>query len=280
MTIKKILVPTDFSECANSAVGIALPMAKRLGAEVLFLHLYPDPVGSLHTPPRESPGLKHTFSEVGHIKAELDAIVRKAENDGIPAKGILVYDKGSETIEEYAESYRVDLIVMGTHGAKGLVKWFGGSNAQHVTRHSEIPVLVIKHPIANPEIRNIVFGSSFNENVMAPMLFLTELAKVWGGTIHLLFVSLAIHSLEKEVAREKMQDIIDKFPDVSFTINFSNTNDEEFAISKTAERLGADLICLTPHDRDGTIRLFSHTIADNLVNHEQRPVLVLPEDDR
>jgi nucleotide-binding universal stress UspA family protein len=278
MTIKKILVPTDFSACANYAVELAMPMAKKFDAELLFLHLYPDPVGSLHTM-RETGNFTFTSPEVGHIKAELDTLVRQADNTGVKAKGILVYDKGGDSIETYADSYRVDLIIMGSHGAKGLVEWFGGSNAQHVTKNTDVPLLVVKHTPDRTEMMNILFASSFDENVFAPMLFITELARTWDATIHLLYVNLAIHSVEQEVGRAKMVDLMNQFPDVKFTINFSDTNDEEFAITQAAQRLKADLITLTPHDRDGVLKLFSHSIAENLVNHVPLPVLVLPEEE-
>ena len=276
MTIKRILVPTDFSECATKAVDLAIPMARRLGAEVLFLHLYPDPMGSLHIP-SEGGNIRLSHAELGHIKSELDLLVRRAESLDVAARGVLVYDRGNESIDDYADSYRVDLIIMGTHGLKGIAEWFAGSNAQYVTRHTDVPLLVVKDEVDSSRIRNILFASSFEENVTAPMLFLTELATYFDSTIHLLYVNLAIHSIELDLARKKMENVSARFPDNKFTINFGETNDEEFAINKAAEKVGADLITLTPHDRDGVLRLFSHSIAENLVNHARMPVLVLPE---
>jgi nucleotide-binding universal stress UspA family protein len=277
MSIKKILVPTDFSECAERASNIALLLAGKMSAELIFLHLFPDPVSSLHIP--VSPGKNYKFAhpEISKIKIKLDGMVRDAERKGVTAKGVLVYDKGNDSIEEFADSYRADLIVMGSHGAHGMVEWFAGSNAQHVSMHSDIPVLVIKNCFDKIEVKNILFASSFNENVISAMLIVTQLAQLWDATIHLLFVNLAIHSTEKKAAEAKMFDLMKKFPDSKFTVNFSDTNDEEFAISRTAEKLGIDMITLTPHDRDGLVKFFSHSIAENLVNHELRPVLVLPE---
>lgn len=276
MNIKKILVPTDFSECAMKAVDLAIPMAKRLDAEVLFLHLYPDPVGSMHVP-TEGGNIRLSHAELGHIKSELDALVRRAEALDVQARAVLVYDRGNESIDDYADSYRVDLIIMGTHGLKGIAEWFGGSNAQYVTRHTDVPVLVVKNDVDSTRIRNILFASSFEENVTAPMLFLTELATHFNATIHLLYMNLAIHSVEQELARKKMEDVIARFPDNQFTVNLAETNNEEFAINRAAEDVVADLITLTPHDRDGVLKMFSHSIAENLVNHASFPVLVLPE---
>lgn len=276
MTIKRILVPTDFSACAAKAVELAIAMAKRLEAEVLFLHLYPDPAGRLYVP-NHAGSIRLSHSELGHIKTELDSLVRKAERMGVKARAVLVYDRGIESIEDYADSYRVDLIIMGTHGLKGIAEWVGNSNAQYVTRHADIPVLVVKNDVTSAGINNILFASSFEENVMTPLLFLTELANCFDATIHLLYVNLAIHSIEHELARKTMAGVVARFPDNRFTINFGETNDEELAINIAADKIGADLVTLTPHDRDSVLKLFSNSIAENLVNHTSFPVLVLPE---
>lgn len=278
MTIKRILVPTDFSECASKAVDLAVPMAKRLGAEVFFLHLYPGSGGSLHVPDHVG-SIRLSHSELAQIKTELDLLVRKAESSGVKARAVLVYDRGIESIEDYADSYRADLIVMGTHGLRGAAEWLGSSNAQYVTRHADIPVLVVKNEVNSSGINNILFASSFEENVTAPLLFLTELATCFDATIHLLYVNLAIHSIEHELARKTMAGVVARFPDNRFTINFGETNDEELAINIAAEKIGAELVTLTPHDRDSVIKLFSTPIAENLVKHTRFPVLVIPEAD-
>lgn len=279
MSISRILVPTDFSDCALRASNIASLMARKMNAELIFIHLFPDPEPG-HYVRKGIRDYNLASPEIAHVKSMLDQAVKDAEHNGVPAKAVLVYNKGNDFIEDYASSYGADLIVMGSHGARGLVEWLGGgSNAQRVSRNSHVPVLVIKDCSEALAVKNILFASSFDENVIPAMLFLTELAKLWRATIHLLYVNPAIQSMEKKVAESRMLDVADKFPDVEFTTNFSDTNDEEFAISTAAYKLNADLITLTPHDRDGIIRFLSHSIAENLVNHEQLPVLVLPENE-
>jgi nucleotide-binding universal stress UspA family protein len=258
------------------ASSVALLLAGKLSAELIFLHLFPDPVSSLHVPVSRDKNYTFAHPEISKIKIKLDGMVKDAERKGITAKGVVVYDTGNDSIEEFAVSYRADLIIMGSHGAQGMVEWFAGSNAQHVPMHADIPVLVVKNCTDKVEAKNILFASSFDENVIPAMFVVTQLAKLWDATIHLLYVNLAIHSIEKEVVQTKMVKLMENFPDSKFTVNFSETNNQEFAIGRTSEKLGVDLITLTPHDRDGVIRFLSHSIAENLVNHELRPVLVLP----
>lgn len=278
MSIKKILVPTDFSDCSEEAVRVALLLARRTDAEIYFLHLYIDPIGDLHVPKYAGP-THYSDPEIGHVKSQLDKLVKRAQGDGVEAKSVLVYDKGIDTIEDYADSYGVDLIVMGSHGANGMIGWLAGCNAERVSKNSDIPVLVIKKHFESQEIKNILFASSFEENVLVPLMYITELASIWNATVHLLYINLSIHTIKLEDARQQMEDMVAKFPDTRFTINFGETNDEELAVTSMAKKLGVDLITMTPHDRDGLIRIFSNSIAEKLVRHEELPVLVLPDSD-
>lgn len=278
MSIRKILVPTDFSDCAMEASDVALMLARQCDAEVYFLHLYVDPIGQAHTLQHGTQKL-YIDPELGHVKAELDALVARASRQNVQARSILVFDKGIDTIDDYAVSYGADLIVMGSHGARGFIGWLAGSNADEVTKKADVPVLVIKKHLANTSISNIMFASSFDENVLVPLLFISELARIWNATVHLLYINLAIHTVPVDKVRAKMEEMVAKFPDTKFTINFSETNDEELAISEMARKIGVDMITLTPHDRDGIIRMFSSSIAEKLVKHEELPVLVLPDAD-
>jgi nucleotide-binding universal stress UspA family protein len=277
MSIKKILVPTDFSECAANATEIALVLARKINAELILVHFFPDPGHHVRKGIRD---LNIFSPELSVVKAKLHQVVKNAEDTGVQAKGVLVHDKGNDSIEEYAESYGADLIVMGTHGARGLIEWVGGgSNAQKVSRNSNIPVLVLKSCCEPLDVKNILFASSFDEDVLPAMRFIADIASLWNSTIHLLCVNLAIHSVERTIVEMKMNALAEEFPDMDFTINFSESNNEELAITVVAARLNADLITLTPRDRDGVIHFLSHSIAENLVNHEQRPVLVVPENE-
>lgn len=277
MSIKKILVPTDFSECAANATEIAKKLARKIDAELIVVHFFPDPGHYIRKGIRE---LNIFSPELSVVKAKLNLAVKNAEDTGVQAKGVLVHDKGNDSIEQYAASYGADLIVMGTHGAHGLIEWLGGgSNAQKVCRNSRVPVLVLKNCCEPINVKNILFASSFEEDVITAMRFITQLASIWNSTIHLLFVNPAIHSMEKTIAETKMNALAEKFPDCEFTINISESNNEELAITLAAARLNADLITLTPRDRDGVISFLSHSISENLVNHEQRPVLVIPENE-
>jgi nucleotide-binding universal stress UspA family protein len=267
--MKKILVPTDFSVCADNAVQVALEIASKFQAEIIFQHLYDDLSGSAHT-------LQGTAKqqELGHVKAMLDALVHKAEHAGLSARQLLVLNKGNDKIENYIESLNIDLVVMGSHGATGIREKILGSQTQRVVRQSVAPVLVIKHKPERKGFKNMLFATTFHENpekVIEPVI---KLASVYSGKVHLLYVGLEKDTQTKAEVEEKMQRLEQKFSKAMFTRNFITTNDPEWGIQYVAKDVAPDAIALTTQLKVGKF-MFTHSLAEDLVNHENRPVLVI-----
>lgn len=267
--MKKILVPTDFSVCADNAVQVALEIAGKFQAEIIFQHLHDDLSGSAHT--LQGTAEQH---ELGHIKAMLDTLVHKAESAGLSARPLLVLNKGNDKIENYIESLGINLVVMGSHGATGIRERILGSQTQRVVRHSTAPVLVIKHKPERKGFKNILFATTFHENPAATIEPVVKLASAYTGKIHLLYVGLEKDTQTKAEVEEKMQLLEQKFPHTTFTRNFITTNDPEWGIQYVAKDIAPDAIALTTQLKVGRF-MFTHSLAEDLVNHENRPVLVI-----
>ncbi len=140
--IKKILVPTDFSEISAQAFGYAEDIAKQFGAEIHLLHVLEK------NPPIL---LIRTFdltTESALQKIEDDARNLLNEFKGkfskdVNVKEVLLRGNDFEEIISYSEKNDIDLIVIATHGRTGLLHTLLGSVAEKVIRFSKIPVLVI-----------------------------------------------------------------------------------------------------------------------------------------
>ena len=274
MSIQKILTPTDFSPSAEAGVEVAFSLAKKLNAEICFLHIHEDMDELEHVP------LRHAVSKSSSlvvVHAEMDKLITKARHAGISATTLLIHDRGNEKIEDYISANHIDLIVMGTHGIRGIREFITGSNAQYVLHHAPVPMIVVKQISEENEFKEILFASRFDERVAVPLSFIVSLAEVFQATIHLLFVSRLIQPTGEENAKAQIREVIRQFPQVNFTLNYSETNDEELAIDQFAQEVGADLIALTTHDQQGLLKILSRSVAENLVNHEELPVLVIPE---
>ena len=145
---KRILVPTDGSLLSRKAITDAVALASRVGAEVLALNVVPRyPVsffeGGVAISPHEVARIEKHWSEQGQALAH--SVEKEAQAAGVQAKAITMRsDLVGETIIAAASIHHCDLVVMASHGRKGLKRLLLGSETQHVLTHGSVPVLVLR----------------------------------------------------------------------------------------------------------------------------------------
>jgi nucleotide-binding universal stress UspA family protein len=145
---KRILVPTDGSTLSKKAVKSAVDLASAVGAELVALNVvprYPRSYfeGGLSVSPNETARVEKQWSE--HGQATADEVGKAAAKAGVKAKAITVRsDLVAEAILAAARKNNCDLVVMASHGRKGLKRLLLGSETQHVLTHGNIPVLVLR----------------------------------------------------------------------------------------------------------------------------------------
>jgi nucleotide-binding universal stress UspA family protein len=141
MRIRRILVPTDFSDCSAHAVDYAVGLARTLPSRITLIHVF-EPV---------SAGDIYGFVEVTSLNEQAERSARrKIANDvarlrkrGIAATGVVSVGAVASAIVRHAAK-SVDLIVIGTHGRSGLNRWLLGSVAERVVRLAPCPVLTVR----------------------------------------------------------------------------------------------------------------------------------------
>ena len=143
MNVPKILlVPTDFSVAGEAALDHAVGLASRLGAKVYVLHAYQLPVvgfpDGVLVPTAEIASRIVTWAQ-----GELAACVAKRKASGIEIVPILKQADPREAVLAVAEEVSADLIVMGTHGRRGIARALIGSVAESVVRTSPVPVMTV-----------------------------------------------------------------------------------------------------------------------------------------
>ena len=146
---KHILVPTDGSRLSVKAVKAAVQLAKTLGAKVTGLYVIPPYVPPMYGEavvyvPEVSPKRYKELSEKEARKA-LAAIEVEAQTAGVPCKAAsITADQAWQGIIRSARAKKCDLIVMASHGRRGLTGLLLGSETTKVLTHSKIPVLVCR----------------------------------------------------------------------------------------------------------------------------------------
>jgi nucleotide-binding universal stress UspA family protein len=145
---KRILVPTDGSTLSRKAVKSAVELAASVGAEVVALNVvprYPTSYfeGGISVSDSEVARVEKQWAEQGQALA--DEVEKAAEKAGVIAKAVTVRsDLVAEAIMAAAKKNKCDLIVMASHGRRGIKRLLLGSETQHVLTHGTIPVLVLR----------------------------------------------------------------------------------------------------------------------------------------
>ncbi len=138
---KRILVATDFSETAKEALEYALAMAKPLGAEIVLMHAWEIPVYAFPDGAMIPGGL---FDGLEAASDEaLQTQLKLYEKSGVKMRGALRMGPAWREVGVVAEQEKADLIVMGTHGRRGVVRMVLGSVAERVVRSAPCPVLTV-----------------------------------------------------------------------------------------------------------------------------------------
>jgi nucleotide-binding universal stress UspA family protein len=145
---KRILVATDGTSLSKKAVAHAIELADVSGAELVALN-----VVARYPMSYFEGGLAMQVSEVQRIEAQwvlhgqtlVDAVKSAAQAKGVKTKGIIARsDLVAEAIISAAKKHKCDLIVMASHGRRGLKRLLLGSETQHVLTHTETAVLVLR----------------------------------------------------------------------------------------------------------------------------------------
>lgn len=271
--MRNILVPTDFSATANRAADIAIAIAEKSHAEIHFLHLQITPVPWVKLDKEKEERFPETLKEIGHAKNELNKLVKKAEDMGLKAEQFLVFDVGRVEILKHIPFHHHDFVVMGSHGVSGAKELFIGSNTQKVIRESPVPVLIVKEKSVWP-VKNMVFASSFEEDVKEPFQTVVKLADLNESSIHLLYVNVPFSFEETDRSMGKMHAFHETCPrGGTCTTNIYNSLNEERGILKFSKSIGADLIALATHGKSGFMSFMSKSITESLANHSQTPIL-------
>lgn len=145
---KRILIATDGSPLSSKAVQSGLAMAALTGGQVIALKVVP-------RYPRNyfEGGMSVDLADVKRIEKQwsdeaqalLDKVKTQGKEDGVNVKAVVTKsDLVAEAVIAAAKKNNCDLIVMASHGRKGIKRLLLGSETQHVLTHSHIPVLVLR----------------------------------------------------------------------------------------------------------------------------------------
>lgn len=288
MTIlQKILVPTDFSPESVNGLVMAVGFAKKVGAAIYLLHIIdiamPKDVEEVDISALDWKNEKETpFSEKTHLTKLLKETKQKTDALKMQFPDIQIYeyasfDKITVQINKFVERHQIDLIVMGSQGTSKNENVMLGSNAEKIIRTAKVPVLTVKQAVHEVNLKSVCFASDFKDVPKIAIYMLSLLQNLYGATIHLVKIITPSNFELSSVTRETIKLFARGCLLENYTINYYNYYTEYEGIIAFANEIKADMISMTTQGNTGFIRVLMGSIAEDVANHSDLPVLTFNE---
>ena len=277
--MKRILVPTDFSEEAFHALEVAISIARKTGAAIKLLnvvemvpHMTSFTVTGEVLPPNNMDQV-YTLQLLEATKRRMHDLIQKVDHQGVHIVQEIEVDRVISRIKHVIKDDNVDLVVMGSKGSSGLDEFLIGSNTEKVVRSATCPVLTIKRRMRDFDVQEIVLASNFRREVGKAMEHFKRFQELFGARVNLVYINTPGAFESSSNLKQKLEHVANKYGLRNYTINVYNDSVEEDGILHFAKDINADLIMMATHSRTGLAHLLSGSIAEDLVNHASRPVL-------
>ena len=276
--MRKIIIPTDFSENAFNALKFAAELFKHEKCEFFVLHAYSDEVynsvGSLN-----EETLKETREKVKqNSDKELEAIlVRIKELYSNPkhnfqsrsAFGLLI-----DEVNDLAELENADIIVTSTRGKTNDRSLTFGSNSLQIIKYVQCPVLSIPAGYKFDHLRQILFPTNFLLPYQKRELKLAaDLARAFSAKLHMMYVSK--FPLDSHRQKDNQEAIKEQFYDVKTDFHQEEKLEKAEAIFKAIDEMEIDLLILVNSRHSYLENLLYSSTIDEIGLHPKIPFLVL-----
>ena len=297
---KTLMVPLDGSDFAEQALPMARHLAARTGARIHLVHVIrPFPDSDLKAPDVDMEWIAEARKGTeGYLE---DWAARIREEDGIEVAVAALEGRVVPALRGYAAKEKVDLVVLTTHGAGGVQRWWLGSVADGLVRTVQRHLLLVRpwddtedRAPAEPRFQKVVVpldGSDFAERALEPA---SALAREFGAELALLRVvpapveltsiyGMAGVRMEGEGHRRRVQEaqdyldrVLERFGDLEVSAALGEEGEAADGVVRGAREMQADVMVLSTRGRGGVARAVLGSVADKVIRSTALPVLVVP----
>lgn len=277
MSVKDILVPTDFSVFGDMAVDAAVMIAKKTGARVHVFHVT-DPPSVLKalffSPQRQTDEENRILKEA---EDKLNEISSRLAEEGCSHEVEQVSGSLLKKIEEKIDESSIDLMIIGSHGASGKEEYFIGSNAQKMVRTMHVPILVIKKPLKSAEFKTALFATSLLDSERRCFLRFKEMIAPFGlEKIHLVAIDLdGYFHQPTRVMTTALKNFKKLVTPYEGETHFFRDYSVEAGVRHISMEIKPDIIGISNHERRPIKRLLQGSNVEMLTNHVELPLLCI-----
>ncbi len=306
---KRILVPLDGSERAERAIHVVARIARALESSVILLRVATAPIDTGKYSSASGYVEDTVDTDLSGATRYLEHIAGSDELAGINTEVKTFAGEVAPTILSAAQAFQASLIIMCSHGYTGFKRWTLGSVADKITRHSSIPVLVLRDRGPEPAIADrqpvralvAVDGSPLSESVIEPAAFLASaFAKATSkqGALHLLrvvdlpasggkfksdaYIDTGLKEQVKHKDEEYLNTLVHRLSvgdlahlGLAITSSVEADPDIAEAIVKKSEQDKFDFIAIATHGRGGVQKWALGSVAGRVLHATTMPLLIM-----
>jgi len=277
MIKKKILVPIDFSDCSINALKNAINIAKKMDRELLLINAFLVPVTHVEF------GGATMMGEIAHeMERNIEMQFRRLAKETPELKSVdyeytMGHGSASDLVYAALEDHDILMVVMGTHGAKGIDEILLGSNTYSVIKSTDVPVLVIPENAGVHNFNKIALTSDYkdidNLKIFDPLI---QFADTFHAEIDVIHFSSNDKLSHEEIDMAK--NIENHFKKVRHSYHVSEVSDNfEEAIEAYINEHNIDLLTMIPRKHNIFDKLFGESSwTRRMVFHSKTPLLILP----
>ncbi len=299
-----LLVPLDGSSFSEDALPMARRLAKSLDARLHLVHVIrPAPDADLKSP-QEDMEWKSRVRE--GAEEYLEDLAGELEEAGIRVTTAILEGRVVRALDTYVKESRIPLVVMTTHGAGGLRRWWLGSVADGLLRKGSAHLLLVRpwdeteeRPEEEPRFRHIVVpldGSNEGEAALFPARELARRFDAKATLVRVIPAPVELTSIygvpgvrmegdgyraRKTEAQEYLESVVARGGDPVPAARVVENGSAADGVIETARDIDGDLLVLSTHGRGGLSRMVLGSVADKIIRGTTLPTLVVrpPEEE-
>jgi len=288
-SVRRILVPVDFSDTSINACYYAIGLAQKLKAEVKLLYAYFNPV--MTAEPYDETysyqiGLeKLVFNLENEAKKQIKELIKELkshiEKENIKSVKITYHlDRGipDDAILDYCREYKPGMIVIGSSGMGGKISDIIGSVTKRVIRKATVPVLAIPGKVKYTGIKyggNVLYATNFDDSDYKSIRMLLSYVRPFEMKVHVVHIA---EDSDEPLVKAKMDELkrffAKEYEELKMTFFIDEHEDVLAGLDEYVEDAGINLLALTTHKRGMIERLFNPSLARQMLFHSNIPLLV------
>lgn len=279
--MNRILVPTDFSPNALTALYVAMDIATRSNGLIILYNVYV-PVDSPMIGDSVEREEYNTKTETVILK-KLQRIKKKVlkETNNVTISTVIGRSPLINSIVDFANENHMDMIIMGTKGASGIKKVIVGSVAAKVTQRADIPVLLIPKNHEREAFGQIVFASDYHESDHHALSFTVEFANLFKCAITIIHL---VDSSASESKRDKEKNTFEtyayymqrKFNHSNLKFQLVDTIPGKDKMETLYKEIPYNMLVMVRRRKSFFQNFFSTSNTQAMACISKRPVLIIP----